>query len=426
MKNNIQITWWYRLLKVIWILTNIIIIILGIPVSIYLAPYGFVVVILFLFIAESLRRIFFYIITGKLNPEWLENSISMKLLNWIKRKWIVIFFVVLVIIALLAGFGYRYYYTYIEPDQKIASFWTFYNNLEANTSKTISDYEESKKILQDYANKNNIDKKTLEYAVSDLEHYIKSTDYNTVKDEKVILTESEKKILEENSKIGTENNKKNIDDVEKKQIIPAFINVNHNDTYPRLFDNSIRITGTTSSNCSSINVKAINSTGGISDSYTLESYKFGDTSFKYGVREDWNNLAVGVNSYTFIANCEGGQIVQDQLEMTITASPIKLNTIETFKPLPNYSVTNRLIPSYTNTSYYNNSNVIETQIDGDFNGWEGETIFKMMDGSIWQQSSYDYTYEYAYSPEVIIYMKNGSYYMKVEDVDDVIEVTRLR
>ena len=70
--------------------------------------------------------------------------------------------------------------------------------------------------------------------------------------------------------------------------------------------------------------------------------------------------------------------------------------------------------------------VIQTSIDGEFQGWEGETIFKMMDGSIWQQSSYAYMYHYAYSPEVIIYNKSGTTYMKVEDVDDEIEVRRIK
>lgn len=70
--------------------------------------------------------------------------------------------------------------------------------------------------------------------------------------------------------------------------------------------------------------------------------------------------------------------------------------------------------------------VIETQIDGDFEGWEGETIFKMMNGQIWQQSSYDYTYHYAYSPEVLIYEFNGSWIMRVEDLDETIEVTQLK
>lgn len=71
-------------------------------------------------------------------------------------------------------------------------------------------------------------------------------------------------------------------------------------------------------------------------------------------------------------------------------------------------------------------NAMETKIDGEFEGWDGETIFKMMNGSIWQQDSYAYTYHYAYMPDVIIYSKNGSTYMKVEGVRDEIRVKRIR
>ena len=38
---------------------------------------------------------------------------------------------------------------------------------------------------------------------------------------------------------------------------------------------------------------------------------------------------------------------------------------------------------------------IETEIEGDFNGWDGETIFKLANGQIWQQAEYDYEYEHA-------------------------------
>ena len=70
--------------------------------------------------------------------------------------------------------------------------------------------------------------------------------------------------------------------------------------------------------------------------------------------------------------------------------------------------------------------VMETKIDGNFEGWDGETIFKMMNGTIWQQASYDYTYHYAYMPDVIIYRKGGAQYMKVEDVDDEIQVRQIQ
>ena len=72
------------------------------------------------------------------------------------------------------------------------------------------------------------------------------------------------------------------------------------------------------------------------------------------------------------------------------------------------------------------SRVIETQIDGEFEGWEGETIFKMMNGQIWQQSSYAYMYSYAYSPEVIIYKTSSGYVMKVDGVEETINVIKLK
>jgi len=70
--------------------------------------------------------------------------------------------------------------------------------------------------------------------------------------------------------------------------------------------------------------------------------------------------------------------------------------------------------------------VIESRIEGEFTGWEGETVFKLSNGQIWQQSSYAYTYHYAYSPSVLI-VKNGSgYIMQVEGVSGKITVRRLR
>lgn len=71
-------------------------------------------------------------------------------------------------------------------------------------------------------------------------------------------------------------------------------------------------------------------------------------------------------------------------------------------------------------------NVIESQIDGEFEGWKGETIFKMTTGQIWQQSSYAYLYHYAYSPQVIIYESSRGYVMKVEGVEDTINVVKLK
>lgn len=70
--------------------------------------------------------------------------------------------------------------------------------------------------------------------------------------------------------------------------------------------------------------------------------------------------------------------------------------------------------------------VIESRIDGEFTGWDGETIFKLRNGQIWQQVSYAYKYKYAYSPEVLIYKSGSVYKMRVDGVDGEITVRRLR
>lgn len=69
---------------------------------------------------------------------------------------------------------------------------------------------------------------------------------------------------------------------------------------------------------------------------------------------------------------------------------------------------------------------IESRIDGEFSGWEGETIFKLENGQIWQQASYAYMYSYKYRPKVLIFRTVGGYEMQVEGVRDRIRVTRLK
>jgi hypothetical protein len=50
----------------------------------------------------------------------------------------------------------------------------------------------------------------------------------------------------------------------------------------------------------------------------------------------------------------------------------------------------------------NAAGAYEGQISGDFHGWDGETVYKLMDGHIIQQTEYHYHYHYAYAPHVII------------------------
>lgn len=70
--------------------------------------------------------------------------------------------------------------------------------------------------------------------------------------------------------------------------------------------------------------------------------------------------------------------------------------------------------------------VVESRIDGAFEGWDGETIFKLQNGQIWQQARYSYAYHYAYSPKVLIYKVAAGWKMKVEGVTKEIFVERLK
>ena len=72
------------------------------------------------------------------------------------------------------------------------------------------------------------------------------------------------------------------------------------------------------------------------------------------------------------------------------------------------------------------ADVVESRIDGEFSGWEGDTIFKLQNGQLWQQSSYAYKYRYSYSPEVLIYKSGSVYKMRVDGVDGEIAVRRLK
>ena len=72
------------------------------------------------------------------------------------------------------------------------------------------------------------------------------------------------------------------------------------------------------------------------------------------------------------------------------------------------------------------TNVIESQIDGDFEGWEGETIVKLINGQIWQQSEYHYEYHYSYMPNVTIFKSDFGYKMLVDGLNKAIGVTRIK
>ena len=71
------------------------------------------------------------------------------------------------------------------------------------------------------------------------------------------------------------------------------------------------------------------------------------------------------------------------------------------------------------------SPAIVTRIDGAFEGWDGETIFRLRNGQIWKQAEFAYTYSYSYSPEVIIFPVVGGCEMQVDGLSETIRVRQL-
>lgn len=134
---------------------------------------------------------------------------------------------------------------------------------------------------------------------------------------------------------------------ESPQIIEkAFINIPDIEKLSPSGNGAYYILGTTSNNCSKITIKAENTPAGIYDFYELKDYKYGNTTFKYGVKQDWNNLGIGNNIYTFTAYCDGEQVKE--------ASTI-LNYVRK-QPANNYRV-----PTYTTHPY---TKIVDTYENG--------------------------------------------------------------
>lgn len=45
---------------------------------------------------------------------------------------------------------------------------------------------------------------------------------------------------------------------------------------------------------------------------------------------------------------------------------------------------------------------MRSRIDGAWKGWSGDTIVQLVNGSIWRQAEYYYSYQYKYRPEAVV------------------------
>lgn len=60
-------------------------------------------------------------------------------------------------------------------------------------------------------------------------------------------------------------------------------------------------------------------------------------------------------------------------------------------------------------------------VEGSWEGWSGETLVELSDGSVWRQDEYVYEYRYAYRPKAGI--TNGK--MLVDGMSRAVRVRRI-
>ncbi|MDP4180939.1 MAG: hypothetical protein Q8942_07585 [Bacillota bacterium] len=64
-------------------------------------------------------------------------------------------------------------------------------------------------------------------------------------------------------------------------------------------------------------------------------------------------------------------------------------------------------------------------IDGVFNGWSGESVYKLANGQVWQQAAYSYRYCYLYRPRIRILKYEYGYEMEVDGLEYRMPVKRI-
>ena len=69
--------------------------------------------------------------------------------------------------------------------------------------------------------------------------------------------------------------------------------------------------------------------------------------------------------------------------------------------------------------------VIKSSVDGDFEGFEGDTIIRLLNGQIWRQTEYYYEYTYSFMPAVTIFKSDAGFKMKVDGIDKAVSVEKL-
>ncbi len=125
-------------------------------------------------------------------------------------------------------------------------------------------------------------------------------------------------------------------------------------------------------------------------------------------------VGVGVNAcdgWTYLDTGVGKSVWMQNVFLRLTPPA----AVPTAVPPPVSLPVTPAIPSTT-------SSIVQTCIDGDFSGWEGDTAFLLCNGTVVLQVDGRYTYHYAYRPRVTLVPNGTSWLMSVAGIQDPIRV----
>lgn len=72
-----------------------------------------------------------------------------------------------------------------------------------------------------------------------------------------------------------------------------------------------------------------------------------------------------------------------------------------------------------------NQQSMTSRIDGEFRGWDGDTLFRLENGQVWEQIGSERVFFRAYRPEVTITREMFGYRMSVEGINARVQVKRI-
>ncbi len=69
---------------------------------------------------------------------------------------------------------------------------------------------------------------------------------------------------------------------------------------------------------------------------------------------------------------------------------------------------------------------IDSRIDGHFDGWDGNTVFKLQNGQVWQQAGFGSFAHHAENPQVHIWKGWFGYLMRIKGYNATVSVRRIK